>query len=132
MTRHPLDPTAQHDAAVTLGRADADGLLPPGEAPKIMRAIVNAAFRIAPLCDKTGLRTRLVWAARDARRDRINQRANTETAIRWATRAMIQGNALPELVMEAARRAAGTVMIDHEIRAILSNEWIRARRKGRK
>ena len=48
MTRHPRDPAAQHDAAATLGRMEADGLLPPGEAAQTLRVIVQPAQPLRP------------------------------------------------------------------------------------
>ncbi len=90
--KHRLDPPTQHRAADMLGRMEANGLLPPGEAAKTMAAIVREACRNAPTVDPIGLRTRLVWTARDARhaeelamirrtREQEKQLADAATAI---------------------------------------------------
>lgn len=65
--KHHRDPPIQHRAAEMLGRMEAHGQLPPGEGAKTMAAIVRAARQAAPEVDESGLRMRLVHAARDAR-----------------------------------------------------------------
>jgi len=132
MTRHPRDPAAQHEAAATLGRMEADGLLPPGEAAQTLRVIVQTAQRNAPDVDAKGLQARLVWSARDARADRQRQRDNVHTAVRWATTTLIEQHALPELVLEAARRAAGDLMGEPELMAFLAREWDRLHGRKRR
>lgn len=67
--RHPLDPAKQHEAADRLGRMVARGDVSPETASQTMRAIVQVARENAPNVDARGLRTRLVWTARDARHD---------------------------------------------------------------
>ena len=130
MTRHPRDPAAQHEAAATLGRMEADGLLPPGEAAQTLRVIVQTAQRNAPDVDARGLRARLVWSARDAREDRQRQRRNLHIALRWATTKLIEQHAPPDMVMQAALRAAGDLMAGPELMAFLEQEW--DRQHGRK
>ena len=76
--RHPLDPPNQHHAAETLGRMEADGLLPEGEAAKTMAAIVKEARKNAPTVDPKGLRARLVWSARDAKEARTLENIRRE------------------------------------------------------
>lgn len=131
--RHPLDPPNQHDAAEKLGAMVADGLISEEEAGKTMAVIVRVAFQSAPDVDRKGLRTRLVWSARDSRHARERQRANAETAIRWACRPLIQAKAARDATLEAARKAGGDVLTDDEILPILAEEWDRAhKRRGRK
>lgn len=123
----------QFRAAETLGKMDADGVLPPGEASKTMGTIVKVAFANAPHVDESGLRARLVWAASDAKKARETQRANAETAVRWATMALIKRNAPRDEILDAARRAASGVLTDAEIIPILAEEWDRIhKRRGRK
>lgn len=131
--RHRLDPPAQHDAAERLGEMVADGSIPEAEAGKAMATIVKIAIQEAPNVDRIGLRTRLVWSAKDARHARERQRANAETAVRWATRDMIASNAPPADTFVAAQKAAGDILTADQIRRILADEWDRAhRRRGRK
>ena len=123
----------QFRAAETLGKRDADGVLPQGEASKTMGTIVKVAFANAPHVDESGLRARLVWAASDAKKARETQRANAETAVRWATMALIKRNAPRDEILDAARRAASGVLTDAEIIPILAEEWDRIhKRRGRK
>lgn len=65
--KHRLDPPTQHRAAEMLGRMEANGLLPPGEAARTMGAILREARKNAPNIDPRGLRVRLIHSARDAR-----------------------------------------------------------------
>jgi transcription initiation factor TFIIIB Brf1 subunit/transcription initiation factor TFIIB len=133
MHRHPQDPPAQHDAAEKLGAMVADGLITEQEAQKTMAVIVRVAFQNAPTVDRKGLRTRLVWSARDSRHARETARANAQMAVRWACRPLIQSKAPKAATLEAARKAAGTVLTDAELLPILAEEWDRAhRRRGRK
>lgn len=130
------DPPAvenQFRAAQELGRMEADGLLPDGEAAKTMGTIVKVAFTNAPLVDQSGLRARLVWAASDARKARETQRENAITAVRWATMGLIKKNAPRDETLEAARKAADGVLTEAEILPILAEEWDRThKRRGRK
>ena len=131
--RHPNDPQAQHHAAETLGRMEADGLLPEGEANKTLATIIRTARANAPNVDAKSLRARLVWSARDARLDRHQQRANAATAVRWASRPLIDAKAAPDVIWQAGKRAAGDALTDAEVRSILAEEWNRAhKRRGRK
>jgi len=130
--RHPKDPPAQHDAAEALGRMEADGLLPHGEAAQTLRVIVATAQRNAPDVDRKGLRTRLVWSARDARAERQRQRDNVHTAVRWATAKLIETHAPPALILEAAKRAAGDLMSEPELLAFLAREWDRHHSRKRR
>lgn len=131
--RHPNDPPNQHDAAERLGEMVADGLLSEFEAGKTMAVIVKVAFANAPNVDRNGLRARLVWSAKDARHARERQRANADTAIRWACRPMIAAKADRTAILEAARKAGGDILTDAEILPILAEEWDRAhKRRGRK
>lgn len=131
--RHPSDPPAQHDAAEKLGVMIADGLLSEEEGRKTMGTIVKVAFGNAPNVDQSGLRARLVWSARDARKAREMQRANAMIAVRWATMGMIKANAPKAATLEAAHKAAGGVLTEAEIMPILAEEWDRFhRRRGRK
>lgn len=132
MTRHPLDPAAQHDAAATLGRMDADGLFPPGEAASTLRVIVNTAYANAPTADRRGLRTRLVWSARDAAVERRRQRDNAETAIRWAVRPLIQVGAGKDEIEQAAAKANADVLAWGDVVLILKAEWIAAHSRRRR
>jgi len=109
---------------------EADGLLPPGEAAQTLRVIVQTAQRNAPDVDARGLRARLVWSARDAREDRQRQRRNLHIALRWATTKLIEQHAPPDMVMQAALRAAGDLMAGPELMAFLEQEW--DRQHGRK
>lgn len=123
----------QFRAAETLGKMDADGVLPQGEASKTMGTIVKVAFANAPHVDESGLRARLVWAASDAKKARETQRANAEIAVRWATMALIKRNAPRDEILDAARRAASGVLTDAEMIPILAEEWDRIhKRRGRK
>ena len=92
--RHPLDPAKQHEAADRLGRMVARGDVSPETASQTMRAIIQVARENAPNVDARGLRTRLVWTARDARHDE---------ALAMVRRAREQERALAE-VAEAAIR----------------------------
>lgn len=65
--RHNMDPPAQHDAAQALGKAVARGAVTEVEAAKTMGVIVRLAFAAAPEVDRSGLRARLVWTAKDTR-----------------------------------------------------------------
>lgn len=65
--KHRLDPPTQHRAAEMLGRMEANGQLPPGEAAKTMGAIFRAAREAAPNVNPSGLRMRLIHSARDAK-----------------------------------------------------------------
>ncbi len=130
--RHPLDPTAQHEAAAALGKSEADGALPPGEADAAMRVIINAAYANAPAVDRRGLQMRLAWSARDAMADRRRQRDNAATAIRWAVRPLIQSGSGKGDIEAAAAQANGDVLPWAEIVPILKAEWIAAHNKRRR
>lgn len=131
--KDPPSVDKQFRAAHMLGQMQADGALPDGEASKTLGTIVKVAFANAPHADQSGLRARLVWAAKDAMHARETQRANAETAVRWATMGLIKRGAPRDEVIEAARRAAASVLTDAEILPILADEWDRFhKRRGRK
>lgn len=96
-----------------------------------MAAIVKAAFKAAPNVDRSGLRARMVWSARDAQNARTRERDNAIMSVRWAARPMIAAKKPPADIMAAARLAGGDMMQDHEILPILADEWNRAH-MGRK
>ena len=131
MTRQPRDPAAQHEAAATLGRMEADGLLPPGEAAQTLRVIVQTAQRNAPDVDAKGLRARLVWSARDARADRQRQRDNVHTAVRWAVRGMFAAKASAADIEATAHKANGNILTRDELVVILREEMKRAQKTRR-
>lgn len=131
--RDPESVVQQFRAAQILGRIEADGLLPEGEASKTMGNIVKVAFARAPGVDQSGLRARLVWEAKDSRAAREIQRENAATAVRWAAMGLIKANANRDKTLEAARNAAGDVLTDAEILPILAKEWNRIHKnRGRK
>jgi len=133
MTHHRrITPSRQHEAAFVLGRMEADGLLPAGEAARTMKAIVRVARQNAPDIDAKGLRMRLVHSARDAYHSRVLDRQNVETAVRWAARPLIKHQAPANIIMEAAMRAAGDLLTEPELRVILADEWDRQHRRGRR
>jgi Xaa-Pro aminopeptidase len=106
--RHPLDPAKQHEAADRLGRMVARGEVSPETASQTMRAIVAVARENAPNVDAKGLRTRLVWTARDAKQ---------EEALAMVRRAREQERALAEAALRAMRdghteRQVWQVMLD--------------------
>lgn len=68
MTRHRLDPPAQHEAAQRLGEMVARGDLSEEEGSKTLAAIVRLARENAHGTDPAGLRMRLVHTATDARK----------------------------------------------------------------
>ena len=126
------DPATQHKAARMLGVMDADGVLPHGEVAKTMEAIVKAARAAAPEVDPGGLRTRLAWAAHDAKHQRTLQRDNVRTAILWATRDMIAARAHPEAIKEAAMKAADGILPERAVMSILADEWNRQHGRRRR
>ena len=131
--KDPPSVDKQFRAAQMLGKMQADGALPDGEASKTLGTIIKVAFANAHHVDPSGLRARLVWAAKDAKHGRATQRANAETAVRWATTGMIKANAPRADTLDAARKAAGDVLTDAEILPILADEWNRIHnRRGRK
>lgn len=68
MTRHRLDPPAQHEAAQRLGKMVARGDLSEVEGAKTLAVIVRTAQQNAPQVCPLGLRMRLVHTAHDARK----------------------------------------------------------------
>ena len=129
--RHSLDPPAQHDAAERLGIMVADGLISEQEGGKTMAVIVRVAFENAPTVDRMGLKTRLLWSAKDARHSRERQRANADTAIRWAVRPLFAAKATASEIEHAADLANGGILRAEEIAPILRDEMRRAIQKAR-
>ncbi len=117
---------AQEEAAAVLGRLDAEGLLPPGEAAATLRVIVNTAYAANPAADRRGIRCRLVWAARDARHARAMEIDRAANAVRWAVRPLFRIRASRRKITDAARDAAAGALPADTIEAILLGELRRA------
>ncbi len=99
---HPLDPPAQHRAAIRAGRLAARGLV---EGPPLLRAIQGAARAAAPRCDPSGLSMRLAHRYADAHLATLEAREAARRCIAAALAPLLDRRAPGPALLEAADAA---------------------------
>lgn len=124
--KHRLGPIHLHHAAERLGDIVAQGQMSDADASATIRTWQASGV------DRSGLQMRLHWAMRDRAEAMRRQRENTQTAIRWAVRPLIQAGADKAAIEEAAGQANGDVLTWEEIVSILRDEWDAAHGRRRR
>lgn len=113
---HPLDPPAQHMAAMRAGTLAARGVV---DGPALLAAIARAARRAAPGCDPRGLAMRLAHRFADAQAAEAMARAAAQRQVAWALVPLLDRRAPGPALLEAAAAAdADGVLSDAERRAL--------------
>ncbi len=128
-SRHPLDPSAQHRAAVVFGRLIAAGLMTREEC---LPHLVRAGLRVRRV-DPAGLRARLAHTLHDAAAAHARRRSRAARAVRDAIAPLLAAWAAPEAIRAAARdanAALGGPLLAHEAEAIAVDEAARVLARG--
>jgi len=129
MRRHPLDPAAQHRAAVVFGRLIAAGLLTREEClPHLVRAGLRGRQS-----DPAGLRARLAHTLHDAAAVHARRRSRAARAVREAIAPLLAAWSAPAVIRAAARAAnasLGAPLLAHEAEAIAAHEAARVLARG--
>ncbi|MBN9560200.1 MAG: hypothetical protein J0H14_05655 [Alphaproteobacteria bacterium] len=129
MRCHPLDPPAQHRAAIVFGRLVAAGLLTREEClPHLVRAGLRAR-RVDP----AGLRARLAHTLHDAAVVHARRRRRAARVVREAIAPLLAVWAAPAAIHAAARAAnagLGAPLLAREVEAIAADEAARVLARG--